>query len=35
MRRAIDIAEGAKLNAAAFKMLVKAAVAVNTSAKKK
>jgi hypothetical protein len=35
MRRAIDIAEGAKVDATAFKKLVKAAVAVNTSAKKK
>lgn len=35
MRRAIDIAEGAKLDAAAFKKLIKAAVAVNASTKKK
>ena len=35
MRRAIDIPEGAKVDAAAFKKLIKAAVAVNASAKKK
>lgn len=35
MRRAIDIPEGAKVDAAAFKKVVKAAVAVNASAKKK
>jgi hypothetical protein len=35
MRRAIDIAEGAKVDAAAFKKLIKAAVVVNASAKKK
>ncbi|HEX6241386.1 MAG TPA: DUF1801 domain-containing protein [Polyangiales bacterium] len=34
-RRAIDIAEGEKLNASAFKALVKAAVALNLSVKKK
>lgn len=34
-RRAIDIPEGAKVDAAAFKKLVKAAVAVNASTKKK
>ena len=35
MRRAIDIPEGGKINAAAFKKLIKAAVAINASAKKK
>lgn len=35
MRRVIDIPEGAKVDAAAFKALIKAAVALNTSAKKK
>lgn len=35
MRRAIDIGEGAKVDAKAFKALIKAAVAVNASAKKK
>jgi hypothetical protein len=35
MRRAIDIAEGAKVDAAAFKKLIKAAVAVNAATKKK
>jgi hypothetical protein len=35
MRRAIDIAEGAKVDAAAFKKLIKAAVAVNASSKKR
>lgn len=35
MRRAIDIAEGAKVDPASFKKLVKAAVAVNAAAKKK
>jgi hypothetical protein len=34
-RRAIDIGEGQKVDATAFKMLVKAAVARNTAAKKK
>lgn len=34
-RRAIDISEGGKVNAAAFKALVKAAVARNGSAKKR
>jgi hypothetical protein len=34
-RRAIDIHEGEKVDAAAFKALVKAAVALNGSAKKK
>jgi len=34
MRRAIDIHEGDQVNARAFKALVKAAVAFNTSAKK-
>jgi hypothetical protein len=34
-RRAIDIPEGAKVDAAAFKALIKAAVAVNASLKKK
>jgi hypothetical protein len=33
-RRAIDIAEGEKVNAAAFKTLIRAAVAFNTSAAK-
>jgi hypothetical protein len=33
MRRAIDIPEGAKVDAAAFKALIKAAVARNTAAK--
>lgn len=33
-RRAIDIAEGATLDAAAFKALIKAAVAHNVAAKK-
>ncbi|MDP2272161.1 MAG: DUF1801 domain-containing protein [Archangium sp.] len=35
MRRAIDLPEGSRINAAAFKKLVKAAVAVNQSTKKK
>ena len=35
MRRAIDIPEGTKLDAAAFKALVKAAVALNGAAAKK
>jgi hypothetical protein len=35
MRRAIDIAEGAKVDDAAFKKLIKAAVAVNAGTKKK
>jgi hypothetical protein len=35
MRRAIDIPEGGKVDAAAFKALVKAAVAVNASPAKK
>lgn len=35
MRRAIDLPEGSKINAAAFKKLVKAAVALNQSTKKK
>lgn len=35
MRRAIDIAEGTKVDAAAFKKLIKAAVAVNAATKKK
>ncbi len=34
-RRAIDLPEGSKINAAAFKKLVKAAVALNVSTKKK
>ncbi|HKY35144.1 MAG TPA: DUF1801 domain-containing protein [Polyangiaceae bacterium] len=34
-RRAIDIPEGAKVNAAAFKALIKAAVALNSAKKKK
>jgi hypothetical protein len=34
-RRAIDIAEGDKLNAAALKKLVKAAVVLNTAGKKR
>ena len=34
-RRAIDIAEGQKLDASAFKALVKAAVTLNASVKKK
>ncbi len=34
-RRAIDLPEGSKINAAAFKKLVKAAVALNQSTKKK
>ena len=34
-RRAIDIAEGEKVDARAFKALVKAAVALNGAAKKK
>lgn len=33
VRRAIDIAEGAKLNEAAFKALVKAAVALNAESR--
>jgi hypothetical protein len=35
VRRAIDIPEGGKLNAAAFKALVKAAVALNAAKPKK
>ena len=35
MRRAIDIHEGEKIDAAAFKALVRAAVALNTAAGKK
>lgn len=35
VRRAIDIPEGAEVNASAFKALVKAAVALNVSKKKK
>ncbi len=35
VRRAIDIHEGDKLNGAAFKNLIRAAVALNTSSKKK
>jgi hypothetical protein len=35
MRRAIDIPEGGKVDAAAFKALIKAAVAVNASPAKK
>lgn len=35
LRRAIDIPEGAKLDAAAFKALIKAAVLENSAAKKK
>lgn len=35
MRRAIDIPEGAKIDAGAFKTLIKAAVAHNGLAKKK
>jgi hypothetical protein len=35
MRRAIDIPEGGKIDAAAFKALVKAAVAFNATGKKK
>jgi len=31
VRRAIDLGEGAKLNAAAFKALIRAAVALNTA----
>ena len=34
-RRAIDIREGEKLNEAAFKALIRAAVAANSAAKKK
>ena len=34
-RRAIDIAEGEKVDAAAFKALIQAAVAVNAPAEKK
>ncbi len=34
-RRAIDIPEGAKVDASAFKALIKAAVVLNTSGKKK
>ncbi len=34
-RRAIDVAEGDKINAAALKKLIKAAVALNASTKKK
>jgi hypothetical protein len=34
-RRAIDFAEGAKINAAALKTLIRAAVALNTSKAKK
>ena len=34
-RRAIDIAEGEKIDASAFKALIKAAVAVNAPAEKK
>ena len=34
-RRAIDIREGEKINEAAFKQLIRAAVAANTIAKKK
>lgn len=34
-RRAIDIREGEKLNEAAFKKLIRAAVAANAAAKKK
>ena len=34
-RRAIDIPEGGKINAAAFKSLVKAAVSLNSSSAKK
>ena len=34
-RRAIDIREGEKINEAAFKQLIRAAVAANTMAKKK
>jgi hypothetical protein len=35
VRRAIDIPEGGKLNAAAFKALIKAAVALNAAKAKK
>jgi hypothetical protein len=35
VRRAIDIHEGEKIDANAFKALVRAAIALNTSAKKK
>jgi hypothetical protein len=35
VRRAIDIHEGEKINEAAFKELIRAAVAANTAAKKK
>ncbi len=35
VRRAIDIHEGEKINANAFKALIRAAVALNTRAKKK
>jgi hypothetical protein len=34
-RRAIDVKEGEKLNATAFKALIKAAIAANTAPKKK
>ena len=33
MRRAIDLREGEKINAAAFKQLIRAAVAANTAAR--
>jgi hypothetical protein len=35
VRRAIDIREGEKVDAKAFKALIKAAVKLNTSTKKK
>jgi hypothetical protein len=35
VRRAIDIGEGAKIDAGAFKALIKAAVALNSVAKKR
>ena len=35
VRRAIDIAEGAKIDEAAFKQLIRAAVAANAAKKKK
>jgi hypothetical protein len=34
MRRAIDISEGGKVDEAAFKALIREAVALNSSAKK-
>jgi hypothetical protein len=35
VRRAIDIRQGDKLNEAAFKALIRAAIALNASSKKK